>query len=211
MAAQIDLSSLLSPDNASRNAAEQALDHMQQSAPGQLAMQLVDSLADHAANPVVRELCAVLLRRRLPVMLPALGEEWREAVKGKMLQALSSECEARLRRKLCDAVGRLGCESLADNSWPQLMQFVHAACNSGVPTAHEAALMVLSHMAPGLVDPPIWATAGPSIQPILLGALGPAHLLSVAPCNVGLLFSSFRPCLSFPRLSPTLKTPFGKE
>ena len=67
MAAQIDLSSLLSPDNASRNAAEQALDHMQQSAPGQLAMQLVDSLADHAANPVVRELCAVLLRRRLPV------------------------------------------------------------------------------------------------------------------------------------------------
>ena len=169
-----DLAALLSPDNETRNRAEQQLTALQESSPAQLALHLVDALACPTTEPVVRELCAVLLRRRLPVMLPALVRqgEWFEAVKSKLLQALSSECDGRLRRKTCEAVGRLGIELFADNMWPELMEFIRAACASGVPTAHEAALTVLSHMAPALVEPKLWPTVGRPLQEMLISALG---------------------------------------
>ena len=171
---------LLSPDNAARNAAEQGLDTLQQSQPGQLAMQLIETIAAVAAPPEVRELAAVLLRRRLPVMLseinersgmPTITAEWRQAIQFKLLEALSCDCAPRLRRKVCDAVGRVGIEFVADGSWPELMEWVRDACTSGVPTAHEAALAVLSHMAPALVEPARWPSIGSSLQALLLGAL----------------------------------------
>lgn len=170
-----DLSHLLSPDNATRNAAEQALDQLQQSNPSHVALHLVDSLSNPVMDPMVRELCAVLLRRRLPIILPSLSTEWRDAVKAKLLKALTSDCDAKLRRKVCDTVGRLGVELVTDGNWPELMEFVRSACASGVPAAHETALTVLSHMAPALVEPRSWAAFGQPLQALLLGAINPAN------------------------------------
>ena len=168
---QLDLASLLSADNGTRNAAEQALDALQTSQPQLVVSQLCGTLADGAADPTARTLCAILLRRRLPSMLPSLSEEWRGSVKAKLLEALSSPCDRSLRTKVCDTVGRLGIEFHAEGRWPELMQFIQHSCSAGEPTAHEAALSVLSHMAPALVDPAGWAAIGAQLQGLLLAAL----------------------------------------
>ena len=57
------LAALLSPDNATRNAAEKALEELQESQPTQLAHQLVETLAGVENDAGARSLCAVLLRR----------------------------------------------------------------------------------------------------------------------------------------------------
>ena len=132
---QLDLASLLSPDNATRNTAEQALDALQASQPQVVVSQLCGTLADGAADPMARTLCAILLRRRLPGMLPSLSEEWRGSVKAKLLEALSSPCDRSLRTKVCDTVGRLGIEFHAEGRWPELMQFIQHSCSAGEPTA----------------------------------------------------------------------------
>ena len=91
MSTGLDLAALLSPDNALRSAAEQALDAAQAASPAQFALHLTDTVSSPATEPAVRELSAVLLRRRLPAIFEQLSNEWREAVKGKLLEALAAE------------------------------------------------------------------------------------------------------------------------
>ena len=188
MLTNIDLSALLSSNNATRGAAEAALEAAQQSNAAGVASQLCTTLADANGDPTSRVLCAVLLRRRLPGMLPSLSEEWRNSVKSKLLEAISSPCDRSLRSKICDTVGRIGVELMSKESglvnqangravqaeagWPELMGFIMHACQSGEPTAHEAALSVLSHMAPALVDPAGWAGVGAQLLQLLMAALG---------------------------------------
>ena len=168
----LDLSLLLCADNATRNAAEQALDQAQEAQPHLLAQHLTDTLANAAEPPTSRTMAAVLLRRRLPAMLGGATAEWRTAIKAKLLACLAAPCDAPLRRKVCDAVGRLGVETHADGSWPELMQWVLGACAAGEPVAHEAALAVLGHMAPALVQPASWSKIGAQLLATLLAALG---------------------------------------
>lgn len=183
-AAQVDLSALISADNTSRKAAEAALDALQESQPYLLAMQLVTTLAQ-PGDPTHRTVCAVLLRRRLPLVLSKLTGDMRGTLKAGLLVALSSECDDSLRRKICDTVGRIAAElqSVPDNvarstgcqneGWPELMTFIQAACAAGEPKAHAAAISVLSHMAPALVEPTFWAASGAGLQGLLLAALAP--------------------------------------
>ena len=176
---QINLALLATPDNAVRKQAEAQLDQLQATNPALLANQLVDTLADPAADGMVRTLSAVLIRRRLPGMfamttenaMPMITDEWKNAIKAKLLVALQSGCDASLRRKICDAVGRLGVEMHAEGKWPELMSFVQQACSAGEPTAHEAALSVISHMAPALIDPAGWANISGGLQAMLVAAL----------------------------------------
>ena len=169
----LDLSLLTVPDNTVRKQAEELLNHLQETNPALLANQLVETLANPSADPAVRGLSAVLLRRRLPGMfamrtaneMPMLTDEWKTALKGKL--GAPGALHAPLRRKICDTAGRIGVEMHAEGAWPELMGFVQGA--AGEPTAHEAALSVL-HMAPALVDPAGWARVG-SHQALLVAAL----------------------------------------
>ena len=186
--ATLDLSALLSADNALRSACEQQLDAMQESQPAMLATQLVTTLGQAGGDPTQRTLCAVLLRRRLPVMLPKLTVDWRGAVQQGMLSALSSDCDDALRRKVCDAVGRLGAELHGEaGGWPELMSFIQNACASREPKAHEAAVLVLSHMAPALAEPASWAACGDGLQAMLLAALTAETAPQVSTAALGAL------------------------
>ena len=194
MAPFLDLAALLSADNATRNAAEAALNELEAQQPAMLANQLVGTLADGAADPVGRTLCAVLMRRRLPGIVPSLSEEWRAAVKSKLLEAISSPCDASLRRKVCDAVGRMGVEFHGEGGWPELMEFVRRACTAGEPTTHEAALTVISHMAPALIDPLGWAAIGAQLQGMLVGAMGDSSAPTVSMAALDALASMLSAC-----------------
>ena len=133
----LDFTLLLSPDNASRKAAEATFDAARQSHPQLVAAQLITTL-NTSGDPATQELCAVLARRYLPAMFAltplVFTEETRESVKTGLLSALSAGYAPSLRRKLCSTVGRLGAELLASNGWPQLNDFVQHACGSSWPT-----------------------------------------------------------------------------
>ena len=160
--------SLLDPSNEVRKAAEAAFHALRESQPALVCTQLVAGLAH---GPQVRQLCAVLLRRYLPAMGPQISREMWEAVKAGLLQALAAEPDAAQRRKLCDAVGRLGAEFYVDGNWPELAQFISGACTAGEPAAHEAAITIVAHMAPALVEPDAWAQHGGPLTGMLVAAL----------------------------------------
>ena len=160
--------SLLDPSNEVRKAAEAAFHALRESEPALVCTQLVAGLAH---GPQVRQLCAVLLRRYLPAMGPQISREMWEAVKAGLLQALAAEPDAAQRRKLCDAVGRLGAEFYVDGNWPELAQFISGACTAGEPAAHEAAITIVAHMAPALVEPDAWAQHGGPLTGMLVAAL----------------------------------------
>ena len=170
----LDFTLLLSPDNASRKAAEATFDAARQSHPQLVAAQLITTL-NTSGDPASQELCAVLARRYLPAMFAltplVFTEETRESVKTGLLSALSAGYAPSLRRKLCSTVGRLGAELLASNGWPQLNDFMQHACGSGNPMLHESAISVLGHMAPALVDVESWQKCGGGVQAILLDGL----------------------------------------
>jgi hypothetical protein len=197
-----DLLSLMSADNAKRNAAEQALESLQESQPAVLAHGLCGTLADGGADATCRTLCAILLRRRLPSMLPSLSEEWRASVRTRLLEALASPCDNSLRAKICDAVGRIAIEFHAEGRWPELMNFVQQACTSNEPTAHEAALSVLAHMAPALVDPAGWATTGAPLQQMLLAALADGASPAVSGAALEALASLLASCAAQEKEAP---------
>ena len=111
----LDLSALLSADNTARRAAEEQLDALQASQPQLVASQLVTTLADGAADPMARTLCALLLRRRLPGMLPSLGDDWKASIKAypdgfppEMLAAAGGEDETVKRKPFRDTSEGLG-------------------------------------------------------------------------------------------------------
>ena len=100
----LDFTLLLSPDNASRKAAEATFDAARQSHPQLVAAQLITTL-NTSGDPATQELCAVLARRYLPAMFAltplVFTEETRESVKTGLLSALSAGYAPSLRRKLC--------------------------------------------------------------------------------------------------------------
>ena len=176
--AQLDLGALLSPDNTARQAAEQAFRSVQESEPTLLAMELVSNLAPTREAPI-RELCAVLLRRELPGMLamktvnemPKMTNDYVQAIKASLLQAVHQCDVPSLRRKLCDTIGRLGAEFLPSGGWPELMAFIQGACSSTDQNAHAVALTMLSYMGPALVQHQIWAGVGSHILSLLVAGL----------------------------------------
>eukprot|EP00310_Coccolithus_braarudii_P017097 CAMPEP_0183335620 /NCGR_PEP_ID=MMETSP0164_2-20130417/3864_1 /TAXON_ID=221442 /ORGANISM="Coccolithus pelagicus ssp braarudi, Strain PLY182g" /LENGTH=969 /DNA_ID=CAMNT_0025505013 /DNA_START=25 /DNA_END=2930 /DNA_ORIENTATION=- len=175
----LELTSLLSPDNHTRKAAEAAFDQLRTQQPQLLASQLIAGLSQ--GGDAQSELCAVLARRYLPPLF-GLAEchfsaEAREHVKAGLLANLTLANRApSLRRKLCSLIGRLGAEFHTDGAWPELSAFIAGACAEGTtPEVHESALSVLSHMAPALVEPTSWAACGQSVQAMLVDGLGPTH------------------------------------
>ena len=179
----VDLSLLLSKDNAARRAAEAQFDAARQSHPQLVATQLIQTLNAPDVDLATRELCAVLARRYLPSMFILteihFSVETRESVKAGLLTALSPDHMASLRRKLCSTIGRLGAELLPSNGWPALNDFVQQACTTGVIALHEAALAVLLHMAPACVDVEGWQKCGVGVQAILLDGLAPGRASEV--------------------------------
>ena len=188
----LDFTLLLSPDNASRKAAEATFDAARQSHPQLVAAQLITTL-NTSGDPATQELCAVLARRYLPAMFAltplVFTEETRESVKTGLLSALSAGYAPSLRRKLCSTVGRLGAELLASNGWPQLNDFMQHACGSGNPMLHESAISVLGHMAPALVDAESWQKCGGGVQAILLDGLAAGRAAEVQTAALSALAS----------------------
>ena len=186
----VDFNSFLSCDNDARKQAEARYHQLVETQPAVVSMQLMQAIVADP-TPAVRELCAVLARRHLPRMLPNLQTDICEAVKAGLLQALGAEATPTMRRKLCDLIGRIGCEYHTGAGWPELTGFIGRACG-GEPRAHASALSILAHMSAALVE--TWGTCGTQIEGMLVGALAPGTAPEVQAAALCALTALMRSC-----------------
>jgi len=150
------LNALMSQDNEMRRQAEEAFNQAK-SNPDALISGLVHMLRNNHAEQV-RALCAILVRKSvmqgattaaggslIKALSPAVGT----TLKAELLACIQTEPARHIRKKVCDAVGQLGINLLADdmNSWPELLPFMLQGTKSGNANMHEASLDIFNALA----------------------------------------------------------------
>ncbi|XP_049818951.1 importin-4-like isoform X2 [Aethina tumida] len=99
-------------------------------------------------NSQIRQSAAVLLRRKLGKkrQWSKLHVDIRQRIKQGMIQALVNEQEKLVKNSIAQFIGILGKHEFPDNSWPELLQFVHTLCSSDSPLDKELGMYTLSIM-----------------------------------------------------------------
>ncbi|KAG5873993.1 hypothetical protein JTB14_030951 [Gonioctena quinquepunctata] len=84
-------------------------------------------------HPQIRQSAAVLLRRKLGKkrQWSKLNMEIRNRIKQGMLQALVNEQEKLVKNSIAQFIGIIGKHEFPENSWPEVLQFVHTLTSSG--------------------------------------------------------------------------------
>ncbi|KAJ8924603.1 hypothetical protein NQ315_000753 [Exocentrus adspersus] len=99
-------------------------------------------------NPQIRQSAAVLLRRKLGKkrQWSKLNVEMRNRIKQGMLQALVNEQERLVKNAIAQFIGIIGKHEFPDNSWPEILQFVHTLTSSDTIFDKELGMYTLSIM-----------------------------------------------------------------
>lgn len=101
-----------------------------------------------SSNPQIRQSAAVLLRRRLGKrrQWQKLNIDIRNRIKQGMLQALVNEQEKSVKNAIAQFIGIIGKHEFPENSWPEVLQFIHTLCSSESLVDKEMAMYTLSIM-----------------------------------------------------------------
>ncbi|XP_022906239.1 importin-4-like [Onthophagus taurus] len=101
-----------------------------------------------SASPQVRQTAAVVLRRRLGKRhcWNKLDVNVRNRIKQGMLQALLSEQEKLVKNSIAQFIGIVGKYEFPDNTWPEILQFIHQLCSSENVLDREMGMYTLSIM-----------------------------------------------------------------
>jgi hypothetical protein len=101
-----------------------------------------------SSNSQIRQSAAVLLRRKLGKkrQWTKLNVETRNRIKQGMLQALVNEQEKLVKNAIAQFLGILGKHEFPDNTWPEVLQFVHTLCSSDHIFDRELGMYTLSIM-----------------------------------------------------------------
>ncbi|KAF2433836.1 ARM repeat-containing protein [Tothia fuscella] len=162
------LHGLQSPDNVIRTQAEETLNSQWvQPRPDVLLMGLVEHL-QAAEDPATRAFAAVIFRRvsnrtrRDPTSTDAspitrelfmtLAPPERDAIRSKLLLALTSEGTANVRNKTSDAVSEIARQFVDEGEqWPELLQALLACSQAADPDQREAAFRIFSS-TPSIIE-----------------------------------------------------------
>jgi len=151
---QVVLAALLSPDNETRNQAEEQFTNLQAAIK---VPHLVSAMRTHGASEEVRTIAAVLLRRVfLQMEYKDLSEQIDVGVlhgcRAELLLAVQTEPSAPIRRKICDAIAELARSSIDEediNHWPEILKFLFDSCDLERYHLYENALHIIS-VVPGI-------------------------------------------------------------
>ncbi|CAG9821795.1 unnamed protein product [Phaedon cochleariae] len=101
-----------------------------------------------STHPQIRQSAAVLLRRKLGKkrQWSKVNIEIRNRIKQGMLQALVNEQEKLVKNSIAQFIGILGKHEFPDNSWPEILQFVHTLTSSDTIFDKELGMYTLSIM-----------------------------------------------------------------
>ncbi|KAB0797014.1 hypothetical protein PPYR_11075 [Photinus pyralis] len=101
-----------------------------------------------SSNAEVRQTAAVLLRRRLGKKSHwnRIDPEVRKRIKQGMLQALVNENVKTVKNAIAQFIGILGKHEFPNNTWPEVLQFIHTLCGSDNILDKELGMYALSIM-----------------------------------------------------------------
>ncbi|KAG8470763.1 hypothetical protein KFE25_009184 [Diacronema lutheri] len=172
---------LMSGNNDQRGAAESAYNASKEQ-PDTLFACLV-TLLRTSTDAEVRSMCAVLLRRTVSAQAPnttdgtklvaRLSPPVLASFKQELLSAVEHEAERSIRRKVADAIGVLGRETVRNGSWPELFPFVLVATRAENANLHESALQIITELADTLANS--FKAEHGTLKAVFAHALGNAH------------------------------------
>ena len=164
------LNAFLGTDNATRKAAEAAMEGMKKSAPADLSLGLLQMLRA-SPEPQKRQLCAVLLRKTVLYEEPGretddnshalwyqLPENTRATICKEVLAAAQAELSEIVLRPLNHALAEIAGLVMMNGSvnWPELWTMMHACATGPSPQQQESAFilfeMLASYVAYGLKE-----------------------------------------------------------
>ncbi|KAI4469457.1 importin beta [Holotrichia oblita] len=101
-----------------------------------------------STSPQVRQTAAVVLRRKLGKrhQWNKLDVSIRNRIKQGMLQALITEQERLVKNSIAQFIGIVGKHEFPNNTWPEILQFIHQLCNSDNMLDKEMGMYTLSIM-----------------------------------------------------------------
>ncbi|CAH1164397.1 unnamed protein product [Phyllotreta striolata] len=101
-----------------------------------------------STHPQIRQSAAVLLRRKLGSKRhwSRVNIDVRNRIKEGMLRALVNEQEKLVKNSIAQFIGIIGKHEFPDNSWPEVLQFVHTLTNSETIFDKELGMYTLSIM-----------------------------------------------------------------
>lgn len=108
---------------------------------------IVAALCDvllQSENPHIRQLSAVLLRKKLGRMWRKLTPEERESFKGILLQCLRSEMHHLVLRSAANLVSVIAGYEFTHGEWTELSQFIMQCCQSEDPGQREIGMLVMT-------------------------------------------------------------------
>ncbi|KAI7742673.1 hypothetical protein M8C21_027816 [Ambrosia artemisiifolia] len=143
----------LMPDNEARQKAEDQIKRLVRD------LDVVPHLIDHirsATTPNVRQLSAVLLRKKITGYWPMLTDEIRQLVKQSLIESIALECSPSVRRASANVVSIIAKHTVPGGEWPDLLPFIFQCSKSAQEDLRELGLLLFS----SLIE-----TIGDSFQP----------------------------------------------
>ncbi|CAH9082136.1 unnamed protein product [Cuscuta europaea] len=143
----------LMPDNDARRQAEDQIKRLAKDP------QVVPVLAEHlrtAKTPNVRQLAAVLLRKKITGHWGKLTPELRQLVKQSLIESITVEHSSPVRRASANVVSIIAKYAVPAGEWPELLPFLFECSQSHQEDHREVALILFSSLT---------ETIGTSFQP----------------------------------------------
>ncbi|CAN0411049.1 unnamed protein product [Pylaiella littoralis] len=158
------LSAFTSPDNGIRRSAEAAWEDMKTRLPDEVLEKVCAVLGrggGDAGSEGLRAMAAVLLRTLFDIRSNVwfrVQPRTQIGVKVTLLDRLTKEPVAHIRRKLTHAIGQLAAISSTTSEWPELMALTVALCDAAQPSPEMKVVgldlvNILSEFCPDMVSP----------------------------------------------------------
>ncbi|GMH91126.1 hypothetical protein TL16_g11966, partial [Triparma laevis f. inornata] len=143
---------LTTPNTEAIRAAESALKPLLKSA--QCISPLMSILTNLASPPAVRQITAVVLRKKIPNFFESFNATDKAGFKAALLQMLQTEPERSVRLSAVAVVAEVAnmeikvdqTTSAVSNNWPEVLQFIVSANQNPAEEARELAFFLLAEM-----------------------------------------------------------------
>jgi thymidylate synthase ThyX len=99
-----------------------------------------------ASDSQIRQLAAVLLRKRVTRLWQHLPEPSRRDAQRLLLERLAGEHSHAVRRAIADVVGVVAKYAVPRGEWPELLDFLHRCSQSGEAEHREVAFTLFSSL-----------------------------------------------------------------
>ncbi|KAI3675918.1 hypothetical protein L1987_85514 [Smallanthus sonchifolius] len=139
----------LMPDNEARRKAEDQIKRLVRDP--QVVPQLIDHIRS-AKTPNVRQLSAVLLRKKITGHWHKLPDELRQLVKQSLIESIITEYSPSVRRASANVVSIVAKCAVPGGEWPDLLPFIFQCSQSAQEDLREVGLLLFSSLTETIGD-----------------------------------------------------------